>query len=180
MQNDLIKQWIDLNKLAIESFKEVASTNVQTVDKMLTTFVNPSGMAELTKGYISVAEDLKAVYSDSVNELFQNQLKLMNLQTTADSFKNLSDIYVSSITNLGQKQAELMNLYVETLANSLETLKDAKKPDDLVIVQSNMLSELLAKWKTNMEETIGVLNSINSAMEIWTRKSLDAVASDDN
>jgi hypothetical protein len=180
MQNDLIKQWIDLNKLAIESFKEIASTNVNAVDKILTSFVNPSASAELTKGSISVIQDLGEVYADSVNELFQNQLKLVNLQATSDSFKDLGDIYVSSITNLGQKQAELMSLYIETIANYLEQLKGAKKPDDFVNLQSSMLSKFLERWKNNMVETMGVFNSINGAMEVWTQKSLDAVASDDS
>lgn len=179
MQNDLIKQWIETNKLAIDSFKEIASTNVNAVDKILTSFVNPSASAELTKSSISAVEDLSEVYTDSVNELFQNQLKLVNLQATSDSVKNLGDIYVSSISNLGQKQAELMSLYIETTANYLESLKGAKKLDDVINVQSSTLSEFLEKWKTNMVETMGVFNSISSAMEVWTQKSLDAVASDE-
>ena len=180
MQNELVEQWIESNKLAIESFKNIASYNVNTMDKMLTSFVNISALAELSKGSISLMKELGGVYTDSVNELFQNQLKLVNLQATSEAFKNLGEIYVSSMTNLGQKQAELMNLYIETTAESLESLKGAKKLDDIVIVQSSMFSELQAKVKDNMIDTIGVFNSINSAIEIWTQKSLDAIAASDN
>jgi len=51
MQNELVKQWIDSNKLAIESFKNITATNVNAMDAMLTSFVNPSAFAELSKGY---------------------------------------------------------------------------------------------------------------------------------
>ena len=176
MQNELIKQWFESNKLAIESFKNIASYNVNTMDKMLTSFVNPSASAELTKGSISFTKELGEVYTDSVNELFRNQLKLVNLQVTSEAFKNLGEIYVSSMTNLGKQQAELMNLYIETTAEYLEKLKGAKKLGDLVTVQSSMFSDLQAKVKYNMIGTIGVFNSIYNAMEIWTQKSLDEIA----
>ena len=173
MENALVKQWIESNKLAVESFKNIASSNVNAMDNMLTSFVNPSASAELTKGSISFTKELGEVYTDSVNELFQNQLKLVNLQTTSEAFEELGKIYVSSMTNLGQKQAELMNLYIETTAEYLEKLKGAKKVGDLVTVQISMFSDLNAKVKDNMIGTIGVFNSIYSAMEIWTQKSLD-------
>ncbi len=176
MQNDLIKQWSESNKLVIDSFKNIASANAEAMDKMLTSLVNSSASAELTKGSISFMKELGEVYTDSVNELFQTQLKFMNLHTTSDAFKELGDIYVSAMTQLGQKQAELMHLYIESMAKYLETLKGAKKIDDLVNVQANMFSELQEKAKTNMLETMGVFNSINSAMDIWTQKSLDAMA----
>ncbi len=176
MENALVKQWIESNKLAVESFKNIASTNVNAMDKMLTSFVNPSALAELTKASISFTKELGEVYTDSVNELFRNQLKLVNLQATSDSFEELGDIYVDSMTNLGKKQAELMRLYIKTIADYLEELKDAKKLDDLVNVQTNMFSELQEKGKTNMMETMGVFNSIYNAMEIWTQKSLDEIA----
>lgn len=178
MQNDLIKQWVESNKLAIESFKNIAATNVNAMDKMLTSFVSPSAFAELSKSYISLVKELGEVYTDSVNELFQSQLKLVNLQATSESFKDLGDIYVSSMTNLGQKQAELMRLYIETMTEYLEILKGAKKIDDLVNVQTSMFTQLQEKVKTNMLETMAVFNSINTAMENWTQKSLDAIASE--
>ncbi len=122
MENALVKQWIESNKLAVESFKNIASSNVNAMDNMLTSFVNPSASAELTKGSISFTKELGEVYTDSVNELFQNQLKLVNLQTTSEAFEELGEIYVSSMTNLGKQQAELMNLYIETTAEYLESL----------------------------------------------------------
>lgn len=180
MQNDLVKQWIDSNNLALESFKNIASSNVNAMDQMLKSFVNPTASAELTKGSINFVKELGEVYTDSANELFQNQLKLMSLHTTSEAFKDLGDIYVSSMTNLGQKQAELMRLYVETMAKYLDTLKGAKKIDDLINVQASMFSELQEKVKTNMVDTMGVFNSINSAMENWTKRSLDMIAASDS
>jgi hypothetical protein len=180
MQNDLVKQWTDSNKLALESFKNIANSNVNTIDQMLNSFVNPSAYAEMTKNSISLMKDFAEVYSDTSNDLLQNQLKLMNLNTTSEAFKDLGDIYVSSMTSLGQKQAELMRLYVETVAKYLETLKGAKKIDDLINVQASMFSELQEKVKTNMVDTMGVFNSINSAMDNWTQKSLDVIATADS
>ena len=180
MQNELVKQWIESNKLAIESFKNIASYNVNAMDKMLTSFVNLSALAELSKASISFTKELGEVYTDSINELFRNQLKLVDLQVTSEAFEELGDIYVDSMTNLGKKQAELIRLYIKTIADYLEDLKDAKKLDDLVNVQTSIFSELQEKGKTNMMETIGVFNSINNAMEVWTQKSLDAIAASDN
>ena len=178
MQNELVKQWIDSNKLAIESFKNITATNVNAMDAMLTSFVNPSAFAELSKGYLSLTKELGEVYTDSINELFQSQLKLVNLQATSESFKDLGEIYVSSMTNIGLKQAELMSLYLETTAKYLEILKGAQKVDDLFNIQTSIFSELQEKLQENMLETMGVLNSINTALDNWTQKSLDAFASD--
>jgi hypothetical protein len=180
MQNELVKQWIDSNKLAIESFKNITSTNVNAMDAMLTSFVNPSAFAELSKSYLSLTKELGEVYTDSINELFQSQLKLVNLQATSDSFKDLGEIYVSSMTSLGLKQAELMRLYLETTAKYLDILKGAQKVDDLFNVQTSIFSELQEKLQENMLETMGVFNSINTALDNWTQKSLDAFASDES
>lgn len=180
MQNELVKQWIDSNKLAIESFKNITATNVNAMDAMLTGFVNPSAFAELSKGYLSLTKELGGVYTDSINELFKSQLKLLNLQATSESFKDLGEIYVSSMTNIGLKQAELMSLYLETTAKYLEILKGAQKVDDLFNVQTSIFSELQEKLQENMLETMGVFNSINTALDNWTQKSLDAFASDES
>lgn len=180
MQNDFTKQWVELNELAIASFRDMATNNIQAMEQMLTSFVNPGSLAEVTKSSIGILKELGEVYSDSVNQLFKTQLKLVNLHTTSEMSKELGDIYVSSMTNLGKKQAELMHLYIDTMANYLETLKDAKKPDDLIIVQASMFTELQEKVKTNMIETMGVFNTINSAMEIWTQNSLDKMANGDS
>lgn len=180
MNNDLIEQWNQSNKLIIDSFKSIASANVSTMDKMLTSFVNPSASAEMTKSYISFTKELGEVYTDSINDMFQNQLKLINFQTTSESFGNLGNIYVDSMTNLGKQQAELMRLYIDTMAKYMETVKDAKKPEDLVNIQMSMFSELQEKVKNNMTATMGIFNSINSAMEIWTQKSLDSITDSDD
>ena len=179
MQNDLVKQWIDSNNLVMESFKNIASTNVNAMDQMFKSFVNPSASAELTKGSISLMKEWGEVYTETTNKLFQNQLQLVNLQTTSEAFKDLGDIYVSSMTNVGQKQAESMGLYVETMAKYLDTLKDAKKLEDLIKVQVSMFSELQEKVKTNIIDTMGVFNSLNSAIESWTQKSLEVIAAGD-
>mgnify|MGYP006271789957 CR=1 FL=1 len=176
MQTDLIKQWIEFNKLAIDSFKKIATNNVMTTNQMLTSAVDPSALAELTKSSITLFKDLGKVYTDSVNEVFRTQLKLVNLQATSEAYKHLGEIYLSSMQQLGEQQGKLMQLYIETMANYLDELKDSKKVEDLATVQANVLAKLQDKVKDNMIDTMSVLNSLNSAMEVWTKKSLDAIA----
>jgi|JI7StandDraft_1071085.scaffolds.fasta_scaffold01640_10 Phasin protein len=176
MQNEFIKPWIELNKLAIDSFKKIASNNVTTTNQMLTSFVDPSGAAELTQSYIALFKDIGQVYTDSVNDLFRTQVEVMNLQTTSETYKNFWDIYLSSMKDLGQKQAELMQLYVDTTSSYWNKLNDAKKVDDLGNVSSAVLTEFQDKAKKNMEDTLGVLNALSQGMDVWTTKSLDAIA----
>ncbi len=70
-QNLFIQQWIEFNKLAIDSFKQVANANVQATNQALTSVVDPSGAAELTQSYITLFKDLGQVYTDSINTIFR-------------------------------------------------------------------------------------------------------------
>ena len=175
VQTDLIKQWIEFNKLAIDSFKKIASTNVMATNQMLTSAVEPTALTELTKSSITLFKDLGKVYTDSVNEVFRTQLRLVNLQATSEAYRQLGKIYLSSMQHLGEQQGKLMQLYIETMANYLEELKNTKKVEDISTVQNNVLAKLQDKVKDNMIDTMTVLNSMNSAMEDWTKKSLDAI-----
>ena len=175
-QSDLVKQWIEFNKLAIESFKTIATNNVMTTNQMLTSAVDSSALAELTKSSISLFKDLGKVYTDGVNEVFRTQLKVMNLQTTSEATKELGKIYVSSMQQLGDQQGKLIQLYIETMANYLEQVGQTKTADQIGTVEISLLTQLQDKVKANMLDTMGVLNSMNTAMEVWTKKSLNAIA----
>ena len=110
MENNLVKQWIDLNTAILDSFKGLVATNTSTGEQMLANIANPSAYAELSQSSIKLVKEVGQVYTDSINELFQAQLKLVNLQTTSENIKGFRDIYVSSMTQLGEKQAELLGL----------------------------------------------------------------------
>ncbi len=174
-QNQFIQQWIEFNKLAVDTFKKVATNNVSNTNKALASVVDPSGAAELTQSYISLFKDLGQVYTDSINDVFRTQVELMNLQTTSEAYKNFWDIYLSSMKDLGQKQAELMQCYVDTVGDYWGKLNDAKKVDDLGNIPNAVLTDFQKKAAKNMEDTLGVLNALNQGIDVWTTKSLDAI-----
>jgi hypothetical protein len=177
-QNPFIQQWIEFNKLAIDSFKQVANANVQATNQALTSVVDPSGAAELTQSYIALFKDIGQVYTDSINTIFRTQVEVMNLKTTSEAYQNFWDIYLSSMKDLGQKQVELMQLYINATSSYLNKVNDAKKAEDLGAVQTSVLTEFQENAKKNMEETLGVLNALNQGIEVWTTKSINAILED--
>ncbi len=100
----------------------------------------------------------------------------MNLKTTSEAYQNFWDVYLSSMKDLGQKQVELMQLYINATSSYLNKVNDAKKVEDLGSVQTSVLTEFQDNAKKNMEETLGVLNALNQGIEVWTTKSINAIA----
>lgn len=174
-QNPFIQQWIEFNKLAIDSFKKVANANVEATNQALTSVIDPSGAAELTQSYIALFKDIGQVYTDSINNIFRTQVEVMNLQTTSEAYQNFWDIYLSSMKDLGEKQVELMQLYINATSSYLNQVNNAKKVEDLGAVQTSVLTEFQDNAKKNMEATLGVLNALNQGIEVWTTKSLNAI-----
>jgi hypothetical protein len=179
-QNPFIQQWIEFNKLAIDSFKQVANANVEGTNQALTSVIDPSGAAELTQSYITLFKDLGQVYTDSINNIFRTQVEVMNLQTTSEAYQNFWDIYFSSMKDLGEKQVELMQLYINATSSYLNQVNNAKKVEDLGSVQTSVLTEFQDNAKKNMEATLGVLNALNQGIEVWTTKSLNAMVEGNN
>ncbi len=53
MSNELTKEFVKINELAVESFTNLAASNVEAVNNTLTTFVvNPAAIATATKSSI--------------------------------------------------------------------------------------------------------------------------------
>lgn len=180
MENDFNSKIVESTKASLESFKtsieEIAAANVAAIGKLQKNVVNPGASAELSKMFIDFTKGMGELFTNSTNQIFQEQLKLINLQTLSGSFKALAEIYTNTMNSLGQKQGELLNIYTENIAKYLDSLNDAKKIDDVAAIQNSIFTDLQEKAKKNMTDTMGVLNSFNSAMDIWTQKSLDSMS----
>lgn len=178
--NDLMQEWTKWNQFTLESWKNATDTYIDLIDNGLIYWSKPSAFAELSMESIRFSEQLENVYSDTINQLLQVQLKFLNLDTTSEATKNLSDIYLASVTNLGAKQVELMQMLIDTITEHLKILQTARKPADLIAVQVNLATQLQQNLKTSTIDTLGVLNSIKEAWENWTYKTLSAIAKENS
>jgi hypothetical protein len=180
MQNPFIQQWIDFNKLAIDSFKKVATNNVDATNQTLKSVAPSSGTAELTLSYVTLFKDVAQVYTDSVNSVFRTQLELMCLETTSNAYQKFWKTYLTSMTDLGKNQVELMKLCVDAASYYGTKLNDTITVDEVATLPNAVLEDLKLKDKLakNMEETLGIVNGLNRAIDISTKEYLNAIAAE--
>ncbi|EDN71033.1 Phasin [Beggiatoa sp. PS] len=85
------------------------------------------------------------------NEMIKQWTELN--KSAMDAIKELGEINVNTMTRLTQRQMEMVNLYMEGGSKQLETLSEAKNPQDVVAAQSHLFTELNEKLMDNARQT---------------------------
>ncbi len=177
-KNPFVEQWIEFNKLAIDSFQKMATNNVTVTNQMLTGFVDVRGVAELTQSYLSLFKGMGDVYTKSVNDVFKTQLDLLKLQATSKAYKDFGEFYLDGMTKLGKNQADWMQLYIDMISSYLDKVSQAKEVSDLALYvpKQTLTDEFQKKANDTLEQTLYILNSLNVGIELMTQKTVDAMA----
>ncbi|HLC16111.1 MAG TPA: phasin family protein [Thermodesulfovibrionia bacterium] len=178
MQNDLLKQWTDSTQTAIASFKKLTDENMATLDSWMQGFWRIQDFAEFTKSSMKSAKDVEKINTSSLNTFLQQQLGKLNVKASATAMKDLGSIISDSMNRLMENQMKLLNGYMESSAQHMETLKQAKSVNDVISVQMNLFSEFQGKIKDNMIHLMLILEGIKTAVVYWIERSVDNMAAD--
>lgn len=176
MQEDAVKQWSNLTKAALDSFKQMYETNVATTNSLLSTQFNLNSWAELMKYSMASAKELQEMNTNIVNDILKNQLQHVNLKASASAVKEFGEIGSNAMGELMRQQTDLINEYMEKTAEHLESVKDAKNAEEVVNAQARLFAELQEKMKASTVSTMGLLGQVKTAMSTWTEKNIETLS----
>lgn len=172
MQADLMKQWTEMSQSSLETLKQIGAANVETLNGMMKSQFAATNMAELIQTSMKAVQELNQTNSTLLNSMLQKQMSAVNLNATATAFKELGDISSNTMNGFLQRQVELMKLYTESTNRYVESLKQAKTPEEAIKAQTELFKDLQEKLKGNALQTMQVLNSIRETMQAWSDKMM--------
>ncbi|OUD12369.1 phasin family protein [Thioflexithrix psekupsensis] len=168
MQNDVIKQWTEMSKVAVDALQQMTSANAEAMSQLIHNQFNSKNLGDVIKAAVESAKEFREINTQAFNTLLQKQLGMVNLNSSADSVKELGEIGNNAMTKFVEQQTALLNTYVETNRIYLDAIKDAKNPQDLVAAQTKMFTELQAQMKSHTMQTLTTLEALKSAISTWS------------
>jgi hypothetical protein len=173
IQNDIVKQWTDMNKATMEALQQMTKANTETMGSLMQNQFSSKNLGELMKAAMDSAKDFREINSNAFNTLMQKQLSMVDLNTSATAVKQLSEIGSSTMQKFVEQQSAMMTLYMEATASYMEEIKKARTPEDLLGAQTKMMNELQNKMKDNTMMTLQTLEALKSAMTAWSEKTIE-------
>lgn len=170
---DMMKQWMDMNRSLTASFAEITKANSAIMNEMMQHTMGTRQFAEFVKSMLDSGKEMESNREEAANKLLQSMLGSVDLQAGSTALKELGEINSSAMTRLVQNQMEVLNTYIETTSEHMEKLKAAKSTDDLMGAQMHLFTELQEKMKANTMNTMQIMNGIKTAMQGWTEKTLE-------
>jgi hypothetical protein len=173
MENTLIKQWADTIKASVDSFKKFTNSNIDAMNMVTENLFKIKDFSELGKTIMNASSELRTTNESVTNKSLHAQLSMIDLKSSATAIKDLSAITTDSMNRLMKSQTDMLNIYMENIANYLETLKRSRSTTDITTAQLHLFTELQAKMKDNAIETLSLMEGIKTAMNALTEKTLD-------
>jgi plasmid maintenance system antidote protein VapI len=175
-KEDMLKQWVDINQATVDGFKQLMEANSQNFEKFAAHQTNVMDMATVTKSMMKSSRQIGDAMVKAMNDILQGQLSLLNLQASSNALQSFSEIETETLKRLVDNQADLTNSLVETNANSLETVKTARSIEDVIHTQQKVFKDMQNYMQKNITNTATIFNNFQSAMSVWTEKTLNQLS----
>jgi len=177
MQKDtIITGYTEAANDSIGLYKTLADTTASLTDKMRMSMLNMKDVAELGKTSLEFYNNINRMTQSLLNKQIQHQLGVINLKESSDSVKEFNEIYTETIRRMMENLMGIGNIYVESSAEHLEKLKNAKSMQDITVTMMHMLSEIQGKMKDNAVAMLCLMESVKANMTAWTEKAVEKIA----
>jgi hypothetical protein len=176
MQQTLLKQWQDFNRLSVAFYKESSGSQAAVINNWINLQWDSASWAKLARSSLDSFKAMSEVNEAMLNGLWQRQLGKLDLNDLAAALRELNEITASFVTTLVQNQVPMWNLFTEATAKYLEVLKGAKSVEDVITAQAPVFTEIQEKFKTTSLETLQTLGAVRSALTAWTERTIDNAA----
>lgn len=177
MKNELVAQWTEMSKSAVEALQQITHANAETIGSLMQNQLSSKNLSELMKAAMDSAKEFREMNTNAFNALLQKQFSMIDLNGSAESVKQLGEIGSATMKKFVEQQTALITLYMETNATYLEELKNVKNAEDLMGAQTKLFGDLQSKMKDNTMQTMQTLEALKSAIGAWSEKTVESAIS---
>lgn len=163
----------------VETYRKVSEEHISIIDNTMKYLINPQASVRFITQSLSFNKEISVINSASANNVYRAQLKHMKLQVAADAIKSWCDIYCNTSSSLGQNQTTFISKCLNGIAECAESFQKSNKLDDVLPIYSHMMKELKENVECYATDMFETMNSVNSALEIWMKKNLEAYEAED-
>jgi len=171
MSNTIFTQWVEMSQEALKKFTETQSAVLNNLGSQQP--LNVTSMAEMMKASMQSFQQLTNNNTAAFNNLISNQATSLKLNVSAEAIQKLTEIMGSLTNNAIQQQTKLATDCMKPFTEFLTKLSEVKNPEDLTGLQMKFAEDLGAALKAGAADNAQLLGSLQSAMTVWTEKTLD-------
>jgi hypothetical protein len=177
LNNDLIKQWTEMNQSAMDALKYIGSANIDTITTLMDNQFSSKQAASLMQAALASLKDTRELNTNAFSSLMQQQLSMIDLNGAAESMKALTELSHATMQKFVEQQTTLSTFYMESSARYMEELKRARTPEDVLGAQMELFNEIQNKMKDNAMLTLETLEALKTGMRAWAEKSIEITMS---
>lgn len=171
MSNALFTQWVDMSQEALKKFNETQSAVLNNLSGQQP--FNVTSMAEMMKASMQSFQQLTNNNTSAFNDLVSKQATSLKLNVSAEALQKFTELMGSFTNRAIQQQTTMAAECMKSFTHYLTKLHEVKNAEDLTGLQMKFAEDLSAALKAGMGSNTELLGSLQSAMTVWTEKTLD-------